>query len=97
MLVLQRRFNPMKTVLLIASACLLGLLSTTGASLPYPILPPLFAGGSGYDVVVPSSTHCRPWFNNPKAREGFAAWYIGSTPGAPGITMPLTMICPSIH
>ncbi|WP_305822088.1 MFS transporter [Massilia brevitalea] len=36
----------MKTVLLIASACLLGLLSTTGASLPYPILPPLFAGGS---------------------------------------------------
>lgn len=37
----------MKTVLLIASACLLGLLSTTGASLPYPILPPLFAGGSG--------------------------------------------------
>lgn len=37
----------MKTVLLIASACLLGLLSTTGASLPYPILPPLFASGSG--------------------------------------------------
>jgi len=37
----------MKNVLLIASACLLGLLSTTGASLPYPILPPLFAGGSG--------------------------------------------------
>jgi DHA1 family tetracycline resistance protein-like MFS transporter len=28
--------------LLIATACLLGLLSTTGASLPYPILPPLF-------------------------------------------------------
>ena len=47
MSVLQRRFDPMKTVLLIASACLLGLLSTTGASLPYPILPPLFAGGSG--------------------------------------------------
>lgn len=47
MSVLQRRFNSMKTVLLIASACLLGLLSTTGASLPYPILPPLFAGGSG--------------------------------------------------
>ena len=28
----------------VATACLLGLLSTTGASLPYPILPPLFAG-----------------------------------------------------
>lgn len=47
MFVLQRLFNSMKTVLLIASACLLGLLSTTGASPPYPILPPLFAGGSG--------------------------------------------------
>jgi MFS family permease len=34
----------MKNALLIATACLLGLLSTTGASLPYPILPPLFAG-----------------------------------------------------
>jgi MFS family permease len=34
----------MKTVVLIASCCLLGLLSTTGASLPYPILAPLFAG-----------------------------------------------------
>ncbi|MCS0591409.1 MFS transporter [Massilia norwichensis] len=33
----------MKNALLIATACLLGLLSTTGASLPYPILPPLFA------------------------------------------------------
>jgi MFS family permease len=33
--------------LLIASACLLGLLSTTGASLPYPILAPLFGGGAG--------------------------------------------------
>jgi MFS family permease len=33
--------------LLIASACLLGLLSTTGASLPYPILAPLFAGNAG--------------------------------------------------
>jgi MFS family permease len=32
-----------KNILLIASACLLGLLATTGASLPYPILPPLFA------------------------------------------------------
>jgi DHA1 family tetracycline resistance protein-like MFS transporter len=32
----------MQNALLIATACLLGLLSTTGASLPYPILPPLF-------------------------------------------------------
>jgi DHA1 family tetracycline resistance protein-like MFS transporter len=31
-----------QNALLIATACLLGLLSTTGASLPYPILPPLF-------------------------------------------------------
>jgi DHA1 family tetracycline resistance protein-like MFS transporter len=37
------------TGLLIASACLLALLSTTGASLPYPILAPLFAG----DVTTP--------------------------------------------
>lgn len=29
--------------LLITAACLLGLLSTVGAALPYPILPPLFA------------------------------------------------------
>jgi MFS family permease len=36
----------MKNFLLIASACLLGLLATTGASLPYPILPPLFASGA---------------------------------------------------
>jgi MFS family permease len=35
-----------KNALLIAVACLLGLLSTTGASLPYPILPPLFAAGA---------------------------------------------------
>jgi MFS family permease len=34
-----------KNPLLIATACLLGLLATTGASLPYPILPPLFAAG----------------------------------------------------
>jgi MFS family permease len=34
-----------KNALLIATACLLGLLSTVGASLPYPILPPLFANG----------------------------------------------------
>lgn len=33
----------MKHPLLITAACLLGLLSTVGASLPYPILPPLFA------------------------------------------------------
>ncbi|MES2316148.1 MAG: MFS transporter [Pseudomonadota bacterium] len=32
--------------LLIATACLLGLFSTIGASLPYPILPPLFASGA---------------------------------------------------
>ncbi|WP_317204926.1 MFS transporter [Janthinobacterium sp.] len=36
----------MKTALLIAAACLLALLSTTGASLPFPILPPLFAAGA---------------------------------------------------
>lgn len=35
----------MHSKLLIASACLLGLFSTIGASLPYPILPPLFASG----------------------------------------------------
>src|SRR5476649_1709283 len=33
----------MKNIILITAACLLGLLSTIGASLPYPILPPLFA------------------------------------------------------
>ena len=36
----------MKNTLLIASACMLALLSTIGASLPYPILPPLFAPGT---------------------------------------------------
>jgi MFS family permease len=36
----------MKNALLIATACLLGLLATTGASLPYPILPPLFVNGA---------------------------------------------------
>jgi MFS family permease len=41
----------MKNLLLIASACLLGLLSTTGASLPYPILPPLFASGTANGVT----------------------------------------------
>lgn len=35
----------MKNALLIAAACLLALFSTIGASLPYPILPPLFASG----------------------------------------------------
>ena len=35
----------MHTKLLIAAACLLGLFSSIGASLPYPILPPLFAAG----------------------------------------------------
>ena len=33
----------MKTTLLITAACMLALLSTVGAALPYPILPPLFA------------------------------------------------------
>ncbi|GGY47317.1 MFS transporter [Pseudoduganella albidiflava] len=32
--------------LLLTAACLLALLSTVGASLPYPILPPLFASGT---------------------------------------------------
>ena len=35
----------MKTSLLIATACLVAVLSTIGAALPYPILPPLFAAG----------------------------------------------------
>lgn len=35
----------MHLALLIAAACLLALLSTIGAALPYPILPPLFASG----------------------------------------------------
>jgi DHA1 family tetracycline resistance protein-like MFS transporter len=39
----------MKTALLIAAACLLALLSSTGASLPFPILPPLFAAGAAND------------------------------------------------
>jgi MFS transporter, DHA1 family, tetracycline resistance protein len=37
------KLSRVKNHLLIATACLLGLLATTGASLPYPILPPLFA------------------------------------------------------
>ncbi len=41
----------MKEPLLIASACLLALLASTGASLPYPILPPLFAGGEPSDLT----------------------------------------------
>lgn len=36
----------MKHGLLIGSACLLALLSTVGASVAYPLLPPLFAGGA---------------------------------------------------
>src|SRR6478672_5689985 len=36
----------MHSRLLIIAACLLGLFSTIGASLPYPILPPLFASGA---------------------------------------------------
>ncbi|MES2299552.1 MAG: MFS transporter [Pseudomonadota bacterium] len=36
----------MKTPLLIATACLIALLSTIGAALPYPILAPLFADGT---------------------------------------------------
>lgn len=40
----------MKNNLLIASACMLALLSTIGASLPYPILPPLFAAGTVNDL-----------------------------------------------
>jgi DHA1 family tetracycline resistance protein-like MFS transporter len=39
----------MKTPLLIAAACLLALLSTVGAALPYPILPPLFAADAAND------------------------------------------------
>ncbi|WP_051971474.1 MFS transporter [Massilia sp. 9096] len=42
----------MKNVLLIASACLLGILSTVGASLPYPILPPLFANAAAGDSLT---------------------------------------------
>lgn len=36
----------MQHALLIAAACLMALLSTVGAALPYPILPPLFASGA---------------------------------------------------
>ena len=36
----------MHNKLLIAAACLLGLFATIGASLPYPIMPPLFASGA---------------------------------------------------
>ncbi|MET3133211.1 DHA1 family tetracycline resistance protein-like MFS transporter [Oxalobacteraceae bacterium GrIS 1.11] len=41
----------MKTVLLIGTAGLLALLSTIGASLPFPILPPLFALESGNQIT----------------------------------------------
>lgn len=48
----------MKNTLLIASALLLGLLSSVGASLPYPILPPLFAGaGAGVAAAGDGLTH----------------------------------------
>ena len=40
----------MKNALLIAAACLLALFSTIGASLPYPILPPLFASGAANNL-----------------------------------------------
>ena len=40
----------MQTPLLISAACLLALLSTIGAALPYPILPPLFAAGVTNDL-----------------------------------------------
>jgi DHA1 family tetracycline resistance protein-like MFS transporter len=40
----------MTSVLLIAAACLLALFSTVGASLPYPILAPLFAAGTATDL-----------------------------------------------
>jgi len=40
----------MKTSLLITAACLLAILSTIGASLPYPILPPLFAADASNDL-----------------------------------------------
>jgi len=42
----------MKNSLLIGAACLLALLSTVGTSLPYPILPPLFASGVGNGLSV---------------------------------------------
>jgi MFS family permease len=48
----------MKNTLLIAAALLLGLLSSVGASLPYPILPPLFAGaGAGGSLAGDGLTH----------------------------------------
>lgn len=40
----------MKNALLIAAACLLALFSTIGASLPYPILAPLFASGAANNL-----------------------------------------------
>jgi len=47
---MSSRAASVKTNVLIASLCLLGLLSTTGASLPYPILAPLFAGDTGNGI-----------------------------------------------
>ena len=48
---MRSRSPSTKNALLIASACLLGLLSTTGASLPYPILAPLFGGDTGHGLT----------------------------------------------
>ena len=44
--------------LLIGTLCGLGLLSTVGASLPYPMLAPLFADGNVNASTVSSA--CRP-------------------------------------
>ncbi len=40
----------MKSVFLIAAACLVAFFSTVGAALPYPILPPLFAADAANDL-----------------------------------------------
>jgi MFS family permease len=47
---LMKQTATMKTPLLIATACLLALFATVGAALPYPILPPLFAGDAGNGI-----------------------------------------------
>eukprot|EP01032_Pedospumella_encystans_P033927 gene33927-38345_t len=68
----------MKNALLIAAACLLALLSTIGASLPYPILPPLFASGaesglnqfSGLPAVVREGDKFRAGFTLRNATAG---------------------------
>ena len=52
-------------LLLVLAACLLGLLSTVGAALPYPILPPLFVGSDPHPIAQ--------WFGlPPKVLFGFA-------------------------